>query len=141
MRFVHSAIAIFFVIFIFLGNAGLRVFKHACEEDGIFTSYIIPMEDHCSDHAREDLPVCCQETQKEKDDCCSDEVSIYQVDFDFFQDYELAFNLIFLPNDSPRIVWADHVITSTNREPFMLRPPPKYRIGRELLILNQVFRI
>jgi hypothetical protein len=138
VRFVHTTIAILFVLFIFLGNAGLRVFKHACEQDGIFTSYIIQVEDHCGEHELE-LPECCQ--KEEKKDCCSDEVDIYPVDFDFFQDYDLAFSLVFLPNESPSFVWEELVASSKDKEQFVLRPPPDAKTGREILIFNQVFRI
>lgn len=138
MRFVHSTIAIFFILFIFLGNAGLRVFKHACEQDGVFTSYIIQVDDHCGEHEAE-LPECCQ--KEEKKDCCSDEVDIYTVDFDFFQDHDLSFNLIFLPNESHSVVWNEFIATSADKEQFVLRPPPDKKAGREILILHQVFRI
>lgn len=138
MRIIHSAIAIFFVLFIFLGNAGLRVFKHACEQDGVFTSYIIQVDDHCGEHEVE-LPECCQ--KEEKKDCCSDEVDIYPVDFDFFQEYELSFNLVFIPTELPSIVWNEFIASSIEKEQFVLRPPPDSRTGREILILNQVFRI
>jgi hypothetical protein len=138
VRFVHTAIAIFFVLFIFLGNAGLRVFKHACEEDGVFTSYIIQVDDHCGEHEVE-LPKCCQ--KEEKKDCCTDEVDIYPVDFDFFQDHELAFNLVFLPNESPKIIRDEFIAASALKKEFVLRPPPDGKTGREILILNQVFRI
>lgn len=138
MRFVHSAIAIFFVLFIFLGNVGLRVFKHACEQDGVFTSYIIQVDDHCGEHEVE-LPECCQ--KEEKKDCCSDEVAIYPVDFDFFQDYDLSFDLIFLPNEAHTVVWKEFIASPADKEKLVLRPPPDEKTGREILILNQVFRI
>lgn len=138
MRFVHSAIAILFVLFIFLGNAGLRVFKHACEKDGVFTSYIIQVDDHCGEHEVE-LPVCCQ--KEEKKDCCSDEVDIYPVDFEFFQDQDVSFNLFYLPNEQPSVVWDEVFASASNIERFVLRPPPDGKNGRDILIFNQVFRI
>lgn len=140
MRFVHSAISIFFILFIFIGNAGLRVFKHACEKDGIFTSYIIPLDDHCGDHERK-VPTCCQKEKVDKKDCCSDEVRIYPVNFDFFQDQDLSLPSFFIPSEEIQFAWNELAFSLPENDHFVLRPPPDGKTGKQLLIFNQVFRI
>ena len=99
MRIVRTVLGIFLIAFILLGNSGLRVFKHSCEQDGTLTSYILPPNDHCQEKEVEELPSCCQKevtqvsccdsASMDDDDCCTDEVDIYTVDFDFFQDNDL----------------------------------------------------
>lgn len=82
---------IVFVLFVFLGNIGIRVFTHSCSEDGIFRSYFIEKQSHCSDEKVEkSLPPCCQKALKTdcgvtlKADCCSDEVDVFAITFDYF---------------------------------------------------------
>jgi hypothetical protein len=140
VQIVRTAIAIFLVSFILMGNTGLRVFRHACEEDGVFTSYIIPLEDHCEDH-QEDLPVCCQKEKEKKDDCCSDEVDIYNVHFDYYQEYQVAIPFFVLPEEALFISLNETSTSVSTKEKKILRPPPLDKSGREILIFNQVFRI
>lgn len=151
MRIVQTLIGILLVAFILLGSAGLRVFKHSCEEDGIFTSYILPADDHCQEKELEELPPCCQKESvqvsccdvdvSEEDDCCSDEVDIYTVDFDFFQDNDLNVPHFTFEKILPlfKVLEKQHISLSKGSD--FLRPPPDPLSGREILIKNQVFRI
>ena len=140
MQIVRGTISFIFILFILVGSSGLKVFTHSCEEDGIFTSYFIQLEDHCEDE-KEDLPSCCQtETQKE-DDCCNDEVEVYKVKFDYFQDVQLDVPFFALQPEAIKIKYVAELqsVTATKRP--LLRPPPNSKSGRQLLILHQVFRI
>ena len=140
MKIVHSGISFLLILFILAGSAGLRVFKHACEEDGIFTSYFVQLQDHCGEHQVQ-LPECCVKDQIEKDDCCSDEVDIYQVDFDYFQDSSLELPLFADPISAPAPVWKTQVVNETAACQTVTRPPPLVLSGRSLLIEHQLFRI
>lgn len=139
MRKLISVISILFVVFIFMGTTGLRVFKHACEEDGVFTSYFIQLDDHCTDH-QEELPACC-EKEKDKDDCCSDEVDIYTVDFDYFQDSDIQVPGFLFPAEITPFFELYPTINDPIRSAFLLRPPPFTRSGRDILAYIQIFRI
>ena len=140
MQIVRGIISFIFILFILVGSSGLKVFTHSCEEDGIFTSYLIQLEDHCEDE-KEDLPSCCQtETQKE-DDCCNDEVEVYKVKFDYFQDVQLDVPFLALQPEAIKINYAAELRSVTATEQPLLRPPPNSKSGRQLLILHQVFRI
>lgn len=140
MRLLHSVISISLVLFILAGSAGLRVFRHACEEDGIFTSYFIQLEDHCGEHI-EKLPECCQKEHAVKDDCCSDEVDIYQVDFDYFQDFSVELPVFWDVEKPASTVWVTSSLPLPQVAQALTRPPPLTSSGKELLIKHQVFRI
>jgi hypothetical protein len=89
-----------FVLFAFLGNIGVRVFTHSCSEDGIFRSYFIENQSHCKDEkVKEILPPCCQKSAEKscgvtvKENCCTDEVDVFKVSFDFFSWDKVAVEL------------------------------------------------
>ena len=151
MRIVQIVLGIFLIAFILLGNSGLRVFKHSCEQDGILTSYILPPDDHCQEKEVEELPSCCQKeatqvsccdsASMDDDDCCTDEVDIYTVDFDFFQDNDLEIPHFVFEENSPVFCLIELQPVNMVEGSMCLRPPPDSPAGKELLILNQVFRI
>lgn len=129
------------IAFIFLGNAGVKVFRHHCEEEGTFTSFVAPIDDHCNKETKKELPSCCQKANEIKQDCCSDEEKIVKLSFDFHEVYDLTipyFNMY----SEPTISWAKQegfkVVEQKNTSLF--KPPPKL-YGRSLLIFNQVFLI
>lgn len=137
---------IMLIAFTFLGNVGLRVFTHSCEEDGVFRSYFVELQDHCEDKTEEVLPPCCQKEKntscevKVEDDCCSDEVDVYKISLDYFSQYELAAPDLDLAQ-SVSIRWFQPEFISASFNPEHYIHPPPIRTGREILIQNQVFRI
>jgi len=150
VQIVQTLTGIFLIAFILLGNAGLHVFKHSCEEDGTFTSYILPVDDHCQEMETEDLPSCCKKEamqvsccapEKDDDDCCSDEVDIYTVDFDYFQDSDLEIPCFIFEGMEDFFVFLEYPEQTSQSKVYCLRPPPDPPSGREILIQNQVFRI
>lgn len=151
MRIVQSLLGIFLIAFILLGNAGLRVFKHSCEEDGTFTSYIIPADDHCQEVEIEELPSCCKmelveesccgPEMSDEDDCCSDEVNIYTVDFNYFQDVDSELLNLAVDLDHILLEYYEVFTSAYDKQKEFLRPPPDPPGGRDILILNQEFRI
>ena len=115
MRIVQTIVLFSLISYVFVGNVGLSVFTHTCEEDGVFRSFFIQTDDHCaSEH--EDLPACCVAEKQEKD-CCQDEEKIYKVkwDLNFVQPVDLKTAIV--------------------------RPPPLIYSSRELLIKKQVFQL
>lgn len=146
VKMVRSSLLILLIAFTFLGNVGLRVFTHSCEEDGIFRSYFVELQDHCEDKDPEVLPPCCQKEkavtcgEQIKDDCCSDEIDVYKISLDFFSEYsistpDLALTETFVAN------WFQPEFVSTDYDPEHYIHPPPIRTGRQILIKNQVFRI
>jgi hypothetical protein len=135
------------IVFSFLGNVGLRVFTHSCQEDGIFRSYVIELQDHCEDEKIETLPPCCQKERKvecgeiAKDDCCNDEVDVYKINLDYFSEYHVEVPYL---NSFEKFVFPDLYLSVTVTDHFKadlyIHPPPKLS-GKDILIRNQVFRI
>lgn len=135
------------ILFSFLGNVGFRVFTHSCQEDGIFRSYVIELQDHCEDKKVETLPSCCQKEQNDacgdiaKDDCCNDEVDVYKINLDYFSECTIevpclsAFEKLTIPEFYHSFAVADQYKIA-----LYIHPPPKLS-GKDILIRNQVFRI
>ena len=143
---LRSTLLIMLIAFTFLGNVGLRVFTHSCEEDGVFRSYFVDLQDHCEDKSEEVLPPCCIKEKatscevKFEDDCCSDQIDVFKISLDYFSEYhvaapELAVAETFCFN------WFQPEFVSTEYDPEHCIHPPPLRSGREILIRNQVFRI
>ncbi len=126
----------------------MSIFKHYCEEDGLYTSYFINNTQHCEDEvSNSTIPDCCKknkiESQKSvfKDDCCSDEYQCFKISLNYFNNKAdlysdgLALSNVSIPeilNSLPGI-YCGRIIKYNN-------PPPKY-YGKLLLIKNQIFRI
>lgn len=139
VRKIHRILTVLFALFILLGSTGLRVFTHSCEKDGEFTSYIIKLDDHCEDHEVK-LPPCCKKEHKEKD-CCSDEEVIYQVDFEYFQDFNLNIPAFIVQPEIKFVQIDQGLATISVKNEKVNRPPPDGKSGWEILLHNQVFRI
>jgi hypothetical protein len=133
----------FFTLILFIGNIGIPVFTHACEEDGIFRSYFINTENHC-ENEQSDLPPCCESEENEKDDCCHDETDLIQLKLD----YSITWNqfhftdLYYLQTPSIQAIFAENSALSTTTLPTNKgKDPPPKPWGKTLLIEQQVFRI
>jgi hypothetical protein len=133
----------FFTLILFIGNIGIPVFTHACEEDGIFRSYFINTENHC-ENEQSDLPPCCQTEENEKDDCCHDETDLIQLKLD----YSITWNqfhftdLYYLQTPSIQVIFAENSALSTTTLPTNKgKDPPPKPWGKTLLIEQRVFRI
>lgn len=129
------------IAFILLGNTGVKVFTHHCEEEGTFTSFLAPIDDHCEEETNKELPSCCQKAIEIKEDCCSDEEKIVKLSFDFHEVYDLALPYFKICSEST-ISWAKQggVKVVEQKNISLFKPPPKL-YGRSLLIYNQVFLI
>ena len=139
MRIVQTIVLFSLISYVFVGNVGLSVFTHTCEEDGVFRSFFIQTDDHCaSEH--EDLPAFCVAEKQEKD-CCQDEEKIYKVKWDYFHNDQIDLpsfdNLEFTITKFNYLNFVQPVVLKTA----IVRPPPLLYSSRELLIKKQVFQI
>ena len=146
MKIVRSTFWILLIAFIFLGNVGLRVFTHSCQEDGVFRSYYVELQDHCEVKKKEVLPPCCRKEkvascgEKMEDDCCSDQIDVYKINLDFFSEYAVSTPDLTVA-ELPVFNWFQPEIVLSVQDPVHFIHPPPQPEGREILIRNQVFRI
>lgn len=149
MKLLKTSILGFLIVFTFVGNIGMSVYTHSCEEDGVFRSYFINQEDQCAEHKKteENLPPCCQKVKTVakscvlKDDCCSDDVSVYQLHFPYYSVYKQIVKLhqIVVPIAFQSFT-VNNILFSKQDVKQIINPPPILS-GREILIQHQVFRI
>jgi hypothetical protein len=139
MSLARSLIGVVFSVFVLVGSAGMNVFTHSCEEDGVMKSYIVKLDDHCSEHMQS-LPPCCEEKKVAKDACCNDEMATYQVKFDFYDSYNVSIPFLPALEQKPFFVLYPKELKGATSKQRTIHPPPKL-IGRDILIRNQVFRI
>jgi hypothetical protein len=133
------------ILFTFVGNIGMRVFTHSCEEDGVVRSFFVKIDDHCDDHEEVKIPPCCQKegesSQAKKDDCCSDDVAVYQVNFSYFSEYSQQIHLIASSDfNVVEFQFIEALPIPSLELPKTINPPPVLS-GRDILIKHQVFRI
>lgn len=133
-------IQIFLSALLFLGNIGIPVFTHACEEDGVFTSFFIKQQNHCQEETS-DLPPCCQKEKKKN--CCNDEKTVVQLDEKYVQSQTLSVPTFTFICPAHTAVFSFHV--SQTKDISVVQkwedPPPVRKSGRDILIQHCVFRI
>jgi hypothetical protein len=121
-----------FVLFAFVGNIGIRVFTHSCSEDGIFRSYFFENQSHCKDEKIEKpLPPCCQKAIKIdcgealKENCCTDEVEVFKITFDYFSWEKIGPQIAECQNDQFYLVVNHELILTSEQQTIFYDPPPK----------------
>ena len=133
-------ILLFFSALLFLGNIGIPVFTHACEEDGVFTSFFIKQQNHCQEE-QSDLPPCCQKEKKKN--CCHDEKTVVQLDEKYVQSQTLSVPTFTFICPAHAAVFSFHA--SQTKDISVVQkwedPPPIRESGRDILIQHCVFRI
>jgi hypothetical protein len=142
---VKTLLVSLLILFTFVGNIGMSVFTHSCEEDGVFRSYFVKLDDHCEDHEEVKIPPCCQKegerSTAKKDDCCSDDVAVYQVNFSYFSEYSQQIHLIASAElTTVEFQFIEALPIRSIELPKTINPPPVLS-GRDILIKHQVFRI
>jgi hypothetical protein len=140
---VHTLRNILFLaltLFTFVGSIGVGVYSHFCSKDGVEQSYFVRQAHHC-DEEEIVLPSCCKQGDSEvqlKNDCCSDQVQLVQIELDYFQQIS---HFTFSPFLGP-VPLYDGLVGTNNLELLskcnFANPPPK-RSGRDIIIQNQVF--
>ena len=141
---IRSTQLIFFISLLFVGTIGVPVFTHSCQKEGQFTSYFLPLNDHCEKEEISDLPPCCKKEKEEKDkkDCCNDETEVFKLKVDYvsfwnnfsFQSFQIPENTYF-SFDNVIILSEKQTLQSCSSD-----PPPKL-CGREILLKKQVLII
>lgn len=137
---MKTLILIFLSVLLFLGNVGVPVFTHACEQDGVFTSFFINQQNHCQEETS-DLPPCCQKEKKKN--CCHDEKTVLQLDEKYVVTHSLSipsFHFIYTSNQHFPSCRLIHHIEATSIQTWH-DPPPIQKHGKELLIQHCTFLI
>ncbi len=140
---IRNIFIIFLLSIVFVGTVGVRVFTHSCEEDGVYKTYFVQVNNHCEDKKVE-LPPCCQKEKekKKKKDCCHDETEVFKLKTDYlslwddysFESISIPETLNFFLND--QIVTVDEeTLIASNTD-----PPPKLN-GRQILLNKRVLLI
>ena len=133
-------ILLFLSALLFLGNIGIPVFTHACEEDGVFTSFFINQQNHCQEE-QTDLPPCCQKEKKKN--CCHDEKTVVQLDEKYVQSQTLSVPRFTFICPDYTAVFSFHA--SQTKDISVVQkwedPPPIRKSGRDILIQHCVYRI
>ena len=127
------------ILFVFIGNIGINVFTHSCEEDGTFHSFILNRNDHCKE--KQTIKADCCQKEAVKEGCCKDEVKVYHVKFDYFHSDAIQVPFLFVFDQHPYFAYCEFIGSPTEVQTHSPRPPPKIRSGRTILVTNQVFRI
>ena len=137
---MKSLILIFLSALLFLGNVGIPVFTHACEEDGVFTSFFINQQNHCQEKTS-DLPPCCQKEKKKN--CCSDEKTVVQIDEKYVITHGLSIPPFYFLYTAHQYFSNYRVISHSEVASIQTwdDPPPIQKFGKELLIQHCTFRI
>jgi hypothetical protein len=137
---VKTLTLLFLSLLLFLGNIGIPVFTHACEEDGIFTSFFIKQQNHCQEE-QSDLPPCCQKEKKKN--CCNDEKTVVQLNEKYVQSQALSVPTFAFICPAKTAVFSFH--GSQTKEISVVQtwedPPPIRKSGRDILIQHCVFLI
>lgn len=144
MKSFKSIFIITGLFLLFVGNVGVNVFKHICEEDGVWTSFFVKtVENHCDseDDFTNHVKSCCpSEKEKEDNDCCKDQTEFFKINLDFYNDPSIVipatlavvntFSFDFILNETQKDYYTSKYVN----------PPPK-KAGKDILIQHQVFLI
>ncbi len=122
-----------------MGTTGLPVFNHFCYTTGHSSTSIIFENDHCADEI--EIDPCCEEKEESKDDCCSDETTIYQLKFDYFQTQKITAFTFIVPTFSVVSVKTATLLFDHPKEISVSFEDPDPPSGREIIIQQQNFRI
>ncbi|MCT4560739.1 MAG: hypothetical protein N4A41_05105 [Crocinitomicaceae bacterium] len=141
---IHSLLA----LFVFAGTTGVYVFEHICQIDGHSTSLYIHPDHPCQEqrksaHHEVSHGHCSKmETSSElgfNKDCCSDEIQVFQVNYDYYQNWHVALPH-FVASIEP-MLWSNTIRVLMHQRTTLSqfnRPPPLVT-GRQISILHQVF--
>ena len=138
---LKSVILFLISVLILIGNIGIPIYTHECNEDGIFKTIFFESK-HCEEKLSQ-LPPCCQKEKSKSDDCCHNETKIIKLKADYsdaFSKIEVVHNEITLAQNYNPFSFSFTLIKNEPKKFFGIDPPPQL-FGRQILIQNQVFRI
>lgn len=141
---MKSIFIIIGLLILLVGNVGVNVFKHICQEDGIWTSYFVKTaNDHCENEemALEHAKSCCSSDQEqEKKNCCNDQTEYFKIKLDFYNDPSIV-----IPSATPCTIQHsfEFVLNDIQENYYTTKyvNPPPVKAGRDILIQHQVFLI
>jgi hypothetical protein len=140
MQWLRKLGAILSLCFVFFGSTGFYVFVHQCQMDGVETSLYFKSEHICQDEV--EVESCCQKPEpEEKNDCCSDELKIFQVDYDYVESIP-TFPFISANFELQELSFVLETIANLAEEEkgqIKINDPPTVS-GRMRVIQNQQFR-
>ena len=139
---VKTLTLLFLSLLLFFGNIGIPVFTHACEEDGVFTSFFVNQQSHCQEEEElSNLPACCQKEKKKN--CCSDEKTVVQLDEKYVQSQALSVPIFVFNCPAHTTAFSFQVLQTKDISVIQTweDPPPIRESGKDILIQNCVFRI
>jgi hypothetical protein len=139
---VKTLTLLFLSLLLFFGNIGIPVFTHACEEDGVFTSFFVNQQSHCQEEEElSNLPACCQKEKKKN--CCSDEKTVVQLDEKYVQSQALSVPIFVFNCPAHTTEFSFQVLQTKDISVIQTweDPPPIRESGRDILIQHCVFRI
>lgn len=143
MKSLQSVILLFSIAVLFIGTTvGADVFKHTCKSEGTLSvAYIVNSDPQCEMEHNTISNCCKSEKEKNKKDCCDDEVEHFQFQLDFSQDiipfYFSHLSAIIVPDNE-----FDSLSLNRELEIGVLNysnPPPL--IGSDFRSLYQVYII
>ncbi len=132
-----------FLILIIAGSVGVPVYQHTCNETKEVANAIFVNTTNCheDEQKHEEMSCCTEKEVVTKDDCCSDEISSYQVSFYKSDQQKFVLELGILSNfDLTPVLSTEDGFSSetTTVLAFADLPPPK--LSKRLAQL-QVWRI
>jgi hypothetical protein len=133
----------FLVSVVFVGTIGVRVFTHSCEEDGVFKTYFVQVNNHCENEQKEQ-PLCCQKerAEKEKKDCCRDETEVFKLKLDYISLWDdFSFEPILIPVTQNFTVANKSIPLTQLCLQACNSDPPHIQNGRQILLKKRVLVI
>lgn len=97
-------------------------------------SVFVEPDHHCKEETN--AHACC--SAQDKDDCCDDEVSHFQIKLDYFNKFQEFQFISQEMSFEPVWITAEIVVENTTVQQYP-QPPPLS--GRDILVLKQVFVI
>ena len=140
MNILKRILFSFAALFVLMGTAGFYVFEHSCKMDGVDQHLDIPMEHICQEEM--EVESCCHSpsAQEENKDCCQDEVSVIQIDYNYFHS-NVDHKFVAFPVVSQwTSLFSEELVADATRVSKKIIDPPIAPSGRDISIAHQVFR-
>jgi hypothetical protein len=145
VKLLNKIIVSFLITLIFFGTIGISVFEHFCSINGKEVSYFSPIEESCETEIVSNS--CCSHKKStnslefKKEKCCTEQFSYIKLNTENHSEIlKLKENIKFLNAFS---YFSELFPTIYSKEQYIAQihdDPPK-KSGKEIIILNQVFRI
>jgi len=144
VKFMKHTITLLLLVFLFIGNVGVNIFKHICEEDGVIVSYVFDEgEEQCDEHTMtQDLPECChpeESNDSEDKGCCDDEVEYIKLNVEAYQQNLNTFSFPTVAILTSSVSFEQPLVMFDHYTSSYVNPPPPDSKG--ILLEKQVWII